>query len=408
MANRLLTILWPSLLVAFSAHAEPIAARYELVRQVPWSADGLAETIESAGGGMLLTAAPAARTRIVPSVARGADGTLWLFTKKQLGRADEGGFSPVSLSAFGAGVHAVAPVPGGAIVLGSKGRENVLARLGPDGQAAWRKTGPLDPSAADPAALQGVLRRLGVDADGKVYLYATRQAGALATVDPASGAVETALTLADFRSPSAWVLGGVLYRAQPASGAAHTWVARPVAGGADKVIEPEDAIAKALPGATPLPDGGALVIPRASLERMGPGGKAAGTLPLVGIVRGPDGALFVGLRQADTLVVTRWSGGKPEQSVTLGGLPEYARLAAAGPDGFKVISGKTAVKAGSLVEYDAAGKQTASSPLDGKADEVLGFEGRVALIERIVAPDGSIYVPGADARGAYIVRIILP
>lgn len=407
MANRLLTILWPTLLLAGAAHGQSIQPRFELVRQVQWSPDGLAETIESGGGGLLLTAKPKARKRFVPAIAVGPDGGLWIHTKDQLGRAAPDGYTRVALDAFDANVQAIAPLKDGVVALGSKGRENVLARLGLDGQAAWRRTGPFDADAADPAALKGVLRRLGVDGDGTVYLYATRQAGVVAKVDPAGGATASAVTLAEFRSPSAWVLGGTLYRAQT-EGKETVWIRRPVAGGDDARVEPEGALAGALVGATPLPDGGALVQPRAALVRMGPDGQPAGTVSLAGIVRDAEGGLYVGLSTDKGLVVTRWRDGKPGDAVVLGGLAAHARLAAAGPDGYKVIAGRSSLKAGTLFEFDAAGGQTASGSLEGKGEELLGFEGRIDTGQRVVGPDGAIYLPGVDPRGAYIVKMSLP
>lgn len=407
MANRLLTILWPTLLLAGAAHGQSLQARFELVRQVPWSADGLAETIESGGGGLLLTAKPKARKRFVPNIAVGPDGALWIHTRDQLGRAEPGGYTRVALDAFDATVHAIAPLADGVVVLGGSGRENVLARLGLDGKAAWRNAGPFDAESADPATLKGVLRRVGVDGDGTVYLYATRQAGVVAKVDPASGAATPALTLDDFRSPSAWVVGGTLYRAQT-EGKDTVWVKRPIAGGGDTRVEPESTLAGALAGATPLPDGGALVQPRSALVRMGPDGQPAGTVPLAGVVRGADGGLYVGIQTDKGLVVTRWDNGTPGKAVVLAGLPDNARLAAAGADGFKIIAGRSSLKAGTLIEFDAAGTQTATGSLEGKGDDVLAFEGRVDTGGRVVGADGAVYLPGVDPRGAYIVRVGLP
>lgn len=405
MIHRLLTRLCPVLLVASVAHAEPLPARFDLAAQVPWSADGLKETLSSGGGAMLLTATPKKRSRLMVSLALGPDGAIWLFTKDQLGQAGADGFTRVDLGAFGAGLHAVAPLADGAVLLGSKGQENVLARLGLDGAAAWRKTGALDPSGADPAALKGVLRRLAADGDA-IYLYATRQAGAIGKVDAGSGDVAAAVTLADFRSPAAWITGGVLYRAQPAGSGKHTWVSRALDGD-DKVVEPAEGLARALPGATPLPDGGALVAPRAALTRMGADGQPSGDLPLAGIVR--DGSdLYVAFRSGGGLDVTRWTGGKPGASVRLDGVDAHARLAAGSADGFKVIAGRSSMKPGTLLEFDGAGKKTGETPLGGKNDLVLGFEGKVDPVRRVIGADGAIYLPGVDAAGAFVVRITLP
>ncbi len=407
MVNRLLTILGPALLLASTASAEALQARYELIRQVPWSADGLAETLESAGGGMLLTAKPKARTRAVPSIAVDADGQVWFFTKDQLGRAGADGYTRVALDGFDASVQAIAPLADGVVAIGSKGRENVLARIGADGQIAWRKTGPFDAKAADPAALRGVLRRLSADADGAVYLYATRQAGVVASVEPGSGAVSPVVTLEGFRSPSAWVAGGVLYRAQD-EGGSNVWISRPVAGGDDRRIEPDPGLAGALGGASPLPDGGAIVQPRAALVRMSAAGKPAGKLTLAGVVRDGEDGLHVGLQSGENLEVTRWAEGQAGPTVVLSGLPPRARLAAAGPGGFKVIAGRSSLKAGTLIDFDAQGNQTASVSLEGKGKDVQGFEGRVDTGNRVVGKDGAIYIPGVDPRGAWVVRITLP
>lgn len=407
MVNRLPSILWPALLLATAAHAEPVDARFELAVEVPWSADGLAETLESAGGGMLLTAKPKARSRAVPGIAVAPDGGLWIYTKDQLGRAEKGGFTRISLDAFGAGVQAIAPLADGVVALGSKGRENVMARLGLDGQPAWRKTGPFDAEAADPTAMKGVLRRLSVDGDGAVYLYATRQAGAVAIVEPASGDIKTSVALDAFRSASAWVCGGTLYRAE-GEGKEAVWVKRPVAGGDEARVEPESDLAAALAGATPMPDGGAIVQPRAALVRMTADGQPAGTLSLSGVVRDGGGTLYVGVQSGDSMTVTPWRGGEAGAAVTLAGLPPRARLAAAGADGFKVIAGRSTLKAGTLVEFDGAGQQTASGSLEGKGESILAFEGKVDTAHRVIDKDGALYLPGVDPRGAYVVRITLP
>lgn len=407
MATRLPMILWPLLAIAATAHAAPLDARFELVREVPWSAAGLQESIASAGGGMLLTDTAKVKNREIPGLAHGADGRLWFFTKSQLGVTAEGGYTPVPLDAFGAAISAVAPLADGVVVLGSRGRENVLARLGADGAAAWRKTGPLDPTAADPTALQGVLRRLTVDRDGAVYLYATRQAGVVARV-AADGAIANVMNIEGFQSPAAWVVGGTLYRAAGQEGQDHTWVARPVAGGADKVVEPAAGLGRALPGALPLPDGGALVMPRAAIVRMAPDGKAAGDLPLAGAVRGADGALHVALDQDGALVVTAWRGGKPGAAVKLEGVEGHARLAAVTADGYAVVAGRSMMEAGTLVRFDKSGKKTGEEPLDGKADMLLALEGGVDLGRMVAGPPGQVFLAGADARGAYVVRLTLP
>lgn len=413
MATRLPTFFWPLLACAAltpvaPVGAAPLDARFELVREVPWSATGLAETVASAGGGLLLTDTAKVKNREIPSLAQGPDGRLWFFTKSQLGVAAEGGYTPVSLTAFDAAVQAVAPLAEGAVVLGSRGRENVLARLNPDGTAAWRKTGPLDPAAADPTALRGILRRLTVDQDGSVYLYATRQAGLVAQVAPADGAIRTVLTVEGFQSAAAWVVGGTLYRAAGAEGADHTWVARPIAGGADTVVQPAAGLGRALPGAVALPDGGALVMPRASVVRMAADGKAVGELALAGAVRGADGKLYVAIEEGGALWVTGWSGGKPGAATKLEGIEGHARLAAVTAEGFAVVAGRSMMEAGTLIRFDASGKKTGETPLDGQAEMLLALEGGVDLGRMVAGPPGVVFLPGADARGAYVVRVSLP
>lgn len=393
-------------LAAAPVDAEPVSARYALAHAVDW-ADGLKPTIKSAGGGMLLTAAPAMKTRQVPRIARGGDGSVWIFERNQLGRVAPGSFTAVPLAEFGATLQAVAPVPGGAILLGGKGRENVLARIGADGKIAWRKTGPADPSTADPTALKGIYRRLSADFDGAVWLYATRQAGQIAKVDPDSGATPVAVSFDGFKSASAWVVGGVVYRASPAAGGAFDWSRQPINGGDADTVTVADPLGRALSAATPLPDGGALVRPRADLMRMSPKGEAAGVLAIAGIVR--DGSdLVVAVRSGDALELTRWSGGKAESSVKLAGLDPRARLASAGADGYGVLIGRTNSKPGTLLRFDAKGGQIGEQDLAGQAAMVLETTGRVDLARVVVEPDGGLLVPGADAKGAFIVRVTLP
>lgn len=408
MVRRLPMILLPALALAATASAAPLGARFELAREVPWSADGLKETVSSAGGGMLLTDKPKAKNREVPAVAMGPDGRIWLYTKNQLGVATDGGFQAVGLGPFGAVLHDVAPLADGAVVLGGKGRQNVLARLGADGAAAWRATGALDPSKADLPTLTGVLRRLSVDADGAVYLYATRQAGQIGRVAPADGAITPAVTIDGFKSPAAWVVGGVVYRADGPESGPQAWVARPVAGGADGRVEPEGTLARSLGAAVPLHDGGAMLTPLSGLVRMGADGKAAGELPLAGVVRGSDGALYVALSGGGGLDVTRWADGKPGAKTTLGGLSGNAQLVGAGPDGFAVAVGRSMVEPGTLAKFDASGAKTGEEPLGGKSDMFLGLAGGVDLGRMIAGKKGELLLPGADARGAYVVRVTLP
>lgn len=393
-------------IAAPASAAEPVPARYSLAQAADWS-PGFKQTVKSAGGGMLLTAAPAMKTRQVPRLARGSDGALWAFERNQLGKLGADGFTAIPLAEFDAALQAVAPIEGGAILLGSKGRENVLARVGLDGKVAWRKTGPADPSTADPTTLKGIYRRLSADFDGAVWLYATRQAGQIAKVDIETGAISVAVTLDGFKSASAWVVGGMVFCAMPAAKGAIDWTRQPVAGGDASTVAVTDAMGRALTAAIPLPDGGALVRPQADLVRMTAKGEAAGVLAIAGIVR--DGAdLVVAVRSGDDLELTRWSGGKAASSVKLAGLGSRARLASAGDDGYGVLDGRTNSKAGKLVQFDAKGARTGEQALAGKDAMVLEMTGRVDLSRALVEPDGSLLVPGADAQGAFVVRAALP
>ncbi|MCA9537249.1 MAG: hypothetical protein KC620_00090 [Myxococcales bacterium] len=406
MAIRLITILWATLL-ATAASAEPLAARFELAGQIQWSADGLAESIKSAGGAMMLTDKAPARTREVPGLARGADGRLWLSTRKQLGAIGKAGFEALPLTALDAQPTEIAPLADGVIVLGSNGRENVLARLDATGKAVWRRAGPMNPAKADLTALEGVIRRLSVDGDGSVYLYATRQAGQVAKVNPADGATTVALALPEFRSPSAWVLGGTLYRVQPADAKTFTWVAHKLGEAADGApISPTGDLATTLGSARgPLPGGGALLMPRVGWQRMAPDGGSAGALPLAGIVRAGDG-LAVALASGDGLSVTRWpAAGAPVQ---LGPINGHARLVAADDAGYQVVVGRSVMAAGKLLTFGPDGKQTAELGLDGQGEKLLALEGQVDIGQPVVEPDGALLVAGADPKGAFVVRVRLP
>ena len=71
------------------------------------AAESIASKSKSAGGAMMLTDKAPARTREVPGLARGADGRLWLSTRKQLGAIGKAGFEALSLTALDAQPTAV-------------------------------------------------------------------------------------------------------------------------------------------------------------------------------------------------------------------------------------------------------------------------------------------------------------
>jgi hypothetical protein len=66
---------------------------------------------------------------------------------------------------------------------------NRLRKIKPDGEIQWARTGPVSDHEFDFNSLKGSFTKLLMDGSSRLYLPATHHAGAIAEIDPATGAV---------------------------------------------------------------------------------------------------------------------------------------------------------------------------------------------------------------------------
>src|SRR5262249_16699164 len=66
---------------------------------------------------------------------------------------------------------------------------NRLRKIKPDGEIQWSRTGPVSDQEFDFNSLKGSFTKLLMDGRSRLYLPATHHTGAIAEVDPATGAV---------------------------------------------------------------------------------------------------------------------------------------------------------------------------------------------------------------------------
>ena len=382
----------------------PMTARFELVASIPWSVDGLRERVIPLELGFSADSEPRL-VRLLPSLSRAADGTVWLLAADGIvGPIRNGEWSPFSLAAADAGeINDIAPLAdGGLLVLGEKeNRENVLVRFDGSGLRIWRRVGPIDHVKADIASLRGEYSCLRNDFDGTAYLPGTRLEGAVSRIDLSNGDTPATVNLGDFRGP-VWIQSGVLFRVDFAEHR-RWWVSWVLETGEKRKSFVEDELQDAL--AVPrssLPSGGALLSTGTDLIRMGAQGNRESVVPLAGIVRVGDG-LAVGLRRSAEIFVSFWQGGKETDSYAIGPVGPWATLINANHEEAMVRESGVGDQPESLTIFHRKDHRTSLGKLP--AIEVFKKEGAVSTLKVLVEPDGALLMVGADAKGVYIVRV---
>jgi hypothetical protein len=378
--------------------------KFELIASIPWQAEGMRERILPLVTGIVSHEEPRL-VRLLPSLSRAPDGTIWLLTADgTAGRLRNGKWSPFSLAAADAGeIVDIGPLAeNGVVVLGEKQtQQNVLARLDSTGAQVWRRVGPIDHARADVASLRGEYNCLRGDFDGSVYLPGTRLGGAISRIDLSSGATPVTVDLGEYRGP-VWVQGGVLFRVVSAENR-RWWVSRAMDSGDERRSFVEDAlqVALAVPR-SPIPSGGALLSSGSDLIWMSAQGKSETIVPLAGIVRAGD-ELAVGLRDGAEIRVTFWQEGKETDGFAMHPTGSLPTLISANHEQAVVRESGTGDQPERLTVFHRTGGR---APLGNvSAAEVLRGEGTVSTLKVLVEPAGSLLIAGADSKGVYLVRV---
>ncbi len=375
--------------------------RFELVALVPWVDDGLHDEILY-GSGLGADGTPLMVSRLPPDLLRGPDGTLWLTAKGRMARAyDSDGAEVFPLVSAGLDIVTgkVPTLDKGLVLLGRKGTEHVLARLTNNGELAWRvRNIPL---------LQGNIgnAELFVDFDGSVYLYVVHgrgERGQLVRISLADGVGSMAFdfTRQDRAPQRIWLCQGSLFWIEY-SASTCVWVSRDLESGRQGVVTAQPSIRHLLAMAcAALPDGGALLtIPEdGELIWMGADGSETGRLAVAGVVRA-NGGLATAVREGDGITITRWSKGRVLESFRAGQSPVPMHLIYTEQDVYYLLDQEQ------IVAVDSTGERVSEIPFFMVGDRRLKKEGNVSIAKAVVEPGGSVLVVGADADGAYVVRI---
>jgi hypothetical protein len=372
---------------------------FELRGFVEWTDNGLQDKILYASR-FDRQGKPKMLSRVPPTLLRGSDGTLWFEMKGRVVRLrGPASGDPFLLTAAGIdNFLAIAPTQDrGMVVLGCQDEETVLARLGADGQAIWRRT--------DHPALQEhlVQAQLLGDADGSLFLYATTaRSSQVLAINSDDGTVSR---VAGFDSPPpqrVWVRQGSLFWVANQEDGLGDWICRDLKTGSLRTVSPPSLRHLLYYIQGPLPQGGALLaIPQnGELIWMGSEGQEVGRLELAGLVREGD-RLFAGTRGEGLTRLSSWQEGRELGSWNIPPLGDFGRLIAADRNGFLILDSRK------LIALDAAAKPLNEVPLLQVAEERARREGTIGIGRAVVEPSGSVLVPGADPEGAYVARITL-
>ena len=283
------------------------------------------------------------------------------------------------------------------MVYGAEGTRNVIARLGDAGQIIWRRT--------DLPILQGHLTQaqLLVDFDDSILLYAVgNNIGRVAQIDLRDGETTTVFMFDGEPPRDVWVHQGSLFWVMFSEAGTHQWISQNLKTGQHRAIgqRPLQNLFDHAQG--PLPGGGALLaLPRRSeLIWMGAEGEELGRLTLAGLVRQGD-ELVTGIRHTDQIHIARWQAGQEVFSLHTGPFGESSRLIAAESNKFHIVDGQK------IVVVDESGNRIGEIPSIQYADERIRREAGIAIAKPVIEPSGSVLLAGADAEGAYIVKISL-
>ncbi|MGR3279774.1 hypothetical protein ACSYAD_32475 [Acaryochloris marina NIES-2412] len=372
--------------------------KFQLVGSVTWQDDGLQDQILYAS--TLELGQPRMLARIPPDLFRGPDGTLWLMAKGKVVRLQDTDTADIfSLKAIETDeIIALVPTEDRSlIVLSRRDMNSVLTRLSSTGELIWHRN--------DLPMLQQHLTQaqLLVDFDGSTFLYAVSSGiGRVVRIDLMDGSTTTVVSFDSQPPQNVWVSQGSLSWVVFSDAGTHTWVSKNLETGQQRTIgEPPfqyllDQVQ------SPLPNGGALLaVPqKGELIWMNSEGIESKRLPLAGLVRENE-ELAVGIREKDLICITRWKLGEAiSSSFQVGSFSsEFSRLIASEGNSYYVLD------PGKLFIFDENGHKLKELEQFEVNEQRLQREGAVAISKSVIEPAGSILLVGADAVGAYIVRI---
>ncbi|KAI9130401.1 hypothetical protein [Acaryochloris sp. CCMEE 5410] len=372
--------------------------KFQLVGSVTWQKDGLQDQILYAS--TLELGKPKMLARIPPDLFRGPDGTLWLMSKGTVARLQGTDAADIfSLKAIETDeIIALVPTEDRSlIVLSRRDMNSVLTRLSSTGELIWQRN--------DLPTLQQHLTQaqLLVDFDGSTFLYAvSREVGQVVKIDLTNGSSTTVVSFESQPPQKVWVNQGSLSWVVFSDAGTHTWVSKNLETGQQHTLgePPLQYILDQAQGS--LPNGRVLLaIPKkGELIWMNSEGLETERLSIAGLVRENE-ELNVGIREKDLICITRWKSGEAiDPSFQVSSFSSsFSRLIAVEGNSYYVLDARK------LIVFDENGHKLKELEQFEVNEQRLQREGAIAISKSVIEPAGSILLVGADAVGAYIVRI---
>ncbi|HLP88977.1 MAG TPA: hypothetical protein VK184_10355 [Nostocaceae cyanobacterium] len=375
-----------------------------IVADLPWSTPEIKEPILR-----LMTSSsldPELVVRETPTLKRSPNGKLWLLVKGTVLAQEGNSWQVIKIDAAQIDrLMSIAPLNDNSIIiLGRNGKDNVLAAIDSQGKLLWRRTGLYDTDNLDLPKLCGNFNSLLVDIDGKVYLPGTRIYGAVAIINPVTGATPKILDFGEYDGGDVYIHNGELFYILAIDSLRH-WVRHSIATNqSSKVVGSEEMQEIFYNVLGVLPGGGALIEQDGYLSWMSPQGKTIKKLTFAGIVRYSQD-VFAAIHDNEQIKVMYFSE-KPETNYqeVLDSLPN-AQLVRANPSGYEFLAASDQPNILRLIHVDRITKQRHETLLSN--ENLLEFDNDISLLNSMIIDSNSLLLVGTDANGAFVIRVEL-
>lgn len=368
----------------------------ELTEAVSWSENGLEDEILY-GSGAGPDGFPLMISRMPPDLLYGSAGVLWLASGKRIVRLEKNQTAEVfSLDAADIDrcIDIIPSDDKGLLILGSKGEHSVLVRLTVKGSAVWRQDDlSLSPENTKPVQL--------IADDESVYLYAVGSKTAqVISVNPENGELTDVYQFQGSLPQKIWIQKKCIFWVVYAEGK-FTLESYALDTGQRNSISPQGDLQRVFASiCTVLPNGDVLLaIPQNNeLIWMNTHGLEKQRLKIAGIVRN-ENRLVVAILKQDNIFIEQWIDGKVVESVRMDAFSTRMDLIYFDQNAFYFSDTER------IFKIDSTGKKIGEVPFLEVGTQRKQREGVIAISKAVATPDGSLLIPGTDAKGVFVVRI---